>query len=752
MRILSLRSTRLFFVLTVLAVLMAISVLPALAGPVLPAQPADLLWRDVEELSFVPAGERWIVPQQYRLVEADVAALQAVLAAAPLEGTPAAAESSVVLALPLPEGGFGRFRIVQSPVMAPELAAKFPEITTYAGQGLDDPTATTRLDWTPAGFHAIIFGLSGTVYIDPFSRNDVSRYISYYARDFAPSEEKRFVETLPFDADTEALRAELARLVADGVLTPTGTELRTYRLAMAATGEYTAFHGGTAAAGMAAIVTTVNRVTGIYEREVAARMVLIPNNNLIVYTNAATDPYTNNNGSTMLGQNQTNLDSVIGNANYDIGHVFSTGGGGVAYLGVVCRAGSKARGVTGSSAPVGDPFDVDYVAHEIGHQFGGNHSFNGNAGSCSGGNRNGPTAYEPGSGSTIMAYAGICGAQNLQPHSDDYFHGVNLDEIVAYTTAGSGNGCPVVTPTGNNPPVVTLGLGGFTIPSQTPFTLTGSASDPNGDALTYNWEEFDLGPAGAPNNPLNPPFFRSWPSVASPARTFPRLSDLVNNSTVIGEVLPNVTRALNFRLTVRDNRLAGGGVNSANLNFNVTTAAGPFAVTAPNTAVTWAGNSSQTVSWNVAGTTAAPVSCPLVDISLSTDGGFTYPIALAAGVSNDGSQPVTAPNIATTSARVRVACANSVFFDISNVNFTITAVDCFWADINCSCGVSSTTIDVQDVVAVADAWNLFQGSGLYTPAADVDCQASGGCDGVNDILDVGALTSMWGTACPAPGR
>lgn len=734
---------RLLFALTLLLTLCS-GFFPAPAS----AQPAAAIWSDVEERDLVPAGERWIIPQQYRTVTLNVPALQETLAAAPLEGTPAAADDAVTLALPLPDGGYGRFRIVQSPVMAPELAAKFPGITTYAGQGLDDPTATTRLDWTPAGFHAIIFGLSGTVYIDPFSRGDVSHYISYYAHDFQPSPDKQFSETLPLGADGAALRAELAELRSQGVLAPSGSELRTYRLAMAATGEYTAFHGGTVPAAMAAIVTTVNRVTGIYEREVAARMVLIANNDLIVYTNPATDPYTNNNGSAMLGQNQTNLDAVIGNANYDIGHVFSTGGGGVAYLGVVCKTGSKARGVTGSSAPVGDPFDVDYVAHEIGHQYSGNHSFNGSAGSCSGGNRNGPTAYEPGSGSTIMAYAGICGAQNLQPHSDDYFHGINLDEIVAYTTVGSGNTCPVITPTGNNPPTVNAGLGGFTIPSQTPFSLTGSASDPNGDALTYNWEEFDLGPAGAPNNPVNPPFFRSWPSVAGPTRTFPRLSDLVNNSTVIGEVLPNVTRALNFRLTARDNRVGGGGVNSVNLSFNVTTAAGPFAVTAPNTAVTWPGASQQTVTWNVASTTAAPVSCANVDIALSTDGGYTYPLLLAGNTPNDGTQTVTAPNVATTSARVRVACATSIFFDISNVNFTITPASCFWADVNCSCGVSSTTIDVGDVVAVADAWNLFQGSGFYTLAADVDCRASGGCDGANDILDAGAVSSVWGMACP----
>ena len=728
---------------------LVVGVYPAVAGAAPATPPSSDVWYDVGEGEFTVAGDRWIVPQAYRTVGLNVEALNTVLAAAPMEFTPAAAVSDVVLELPLPEGGYGRFRIVESPVMAPELAAMFPEITTYAGQGLDDPTATTRLDWTPTGFHAIIFGLSGTIYIDPFSRNDTTHYISYYASDFVPNSTKRYVEILPFGEDSEAMQAELAELVEQGVLPPSGSQLRTYRLAMAATGEYTAFHGGTVPLGLAAIVTSVNRVDGVYEREVAVRMELIANNSLIVYTNASTDPYTNSNGVTMLTQNQTNLDTVIGSANYDIGHVFSTGGGGVAGLGVVCRAGQKARGVTGSSAPVGDPYDIDYVAHEIGHQYGGNHSFNGNAGSCAGGNRNGPTAYEPGSGSTIMAYAGICGAQDLQPHSDDYFHGVNLDEIVTYSTVGSGNGCPAVTATGNAAPTVNAGTGGFTIPKQTPFTLTGAATDPDGDALTYNWEEFDLGAAGAPNNPLNPPFFRSWPSVASPSRTFPRLSDLVNNTLTIGEVLPNVTRSMTYRLTARDNRMGGGGVNSANVTFNVTTAAGPFQVTSPNTAVSWTGNTAQAVTWNVASTTAAPVSCTNVAIHLSTDGGFTYPTALVASTPNDGSDSILVPNIGTTTARIRVSCATNVFFDISDVNFTITPVTCFWADVNCSCGVSSTIIDLDDVVTVANAWNLYQSGGGYTQAADVDCRASGPpCDGVNDIVDVAAVSSVWGMACP----
>jgi len=440
---------------------------------------------------------------------------------------------------------------------------------------------------------------------------------------------------------------------------------------VACTGEYATFHGGTVPLALAAITTSMNRVTGVYEREVSVRMQLIANNNLIVYTNAASDPYTNNNGSTMLGQNQTNLDTVIGTANYDIGHVFSTGGGGIASLGVVCRAGVKARGVTGLGAPIGDGFDIDYVAHEMGHQFGGNHSFNGNASNCSGGNRNAGTAYEPGSGSTIMAYAGICPPQDLQPHSDDYFIWINIQEIIAYTTMGSGNSCAVITSTGAIVPTVNAGVGGFTIPISTPFALTGSAG--TAGSPTYCWEESDLGPAGHPNLPTgNAPIFRSFQPTTSSTRTFPKTSDLLNNFQTLGEILPSYTRNLSFRLTVRDFQAGGVGVENASLAFFVTSTAGPFLVTNPNTSgLIFPGGSQQTVTWNVANTDLAPVNCQTVNILLSTDGGVNFNTSLAAGSANDGSELITLPNVATTTARIKVAAADHVFFDLSNFNFTI---------------------------------------------------------------------------------
>ncbi len=451
--------------------------------------------------------------------------------------------------------------------------------------------------------------------------------------------------------------------------------LRTYRAAVAATGEYTQFHGGTKAAGLAAIVTTMNRVVGIYEKELEVRMVLVANNDDVVYTNGATDPYSNNDGYAMLSENQDNLDTVIGNGNYDIGHAFSTGGGGIAYLGAVCGSGIKAGGVTGRPDPVGDPFDVDYVAHEMGHQFGANHPFNGNEGSCGGGNRNASTAYEPGSGSTIMAYAGICGSQDLQPNSDDYFHGVSQDEINAYTTLGNGNNCPSKTAIGNSAPVVDVGIGGFTIPAETPFSLTGSATDSDGDPLTYTWEEFDLSRwAGHPDLPRgDAPIFRSFKPVNVPTRTFPKFNDLLNNTHTIGELLPTYSRTLTFRLTARDNQAYpnGGRTGYDMISFEVTDNAGPFLVTAPNTAMTWFEGTFETVTWDVANTTAAPVSCSAVDILLSTDGGYTYPYILAESTPNDGSQQITVPYAPTSTARVKVACASSIFFDISNVDFEV---------------------------------------------------------------------------------
>jgi hypothetical protein len=658
-----------------------------LCGSAAPSLAQGGLFRDLSLDALPPRGGAWEspLPRRYRALEVDVSALESLLARAPAERSAGAVTSPITFALPYPDGTDRLFRVEESPILEPGLADAFPDIHTFIAQGIDDPTATARLSLTSLGFHAMVLSTAGTVFVDPYRKWDPAYAISYFK-----SYARRAAGAAPFHCDVRGKGSDLAGVQAapeKGPESParvatkvaSGTQLRTYRLALAGTGEYStavcAPNPVAVSCALNAMVVSMNRVTGVYEREVAIRMVLVANNNLVVYTNGATDPYTNGSGPTMLGENQSNLNSVIGSANYDIGHVFSTGGGGVANLQVPCTS-SKARGVTGQPNPVGDPFDIDYVAHEMGHQFGGNHSFNGTTANC-GGNRSSGAAYEPGSGTTIMAYAGICGAENTQPHSDDTFHSKNFDEIVSFSTGATGSSCPVITATGNLAPLPSAGPA-FTIPKQTPFTLTGSATDPDGDSLTYMWEEFDLGASsssatiGNGDSDASRPIFRSFVPLTVPSRTFPRHSDILNNTTTIGEWMSTRNRTMTFRMTARDNRAGGSGVNYAATTVTVNAAAGPFAVTQPNSALSWLGSSAQTVTWNVAGTTAAPVSCANVAIDLSTDGGNTFPTSLAASTANDGTQSVSIPNTPTTTARVRVSCVGNVFFDISNANFTIT--------------------------------------------------------------------------------
>lgn len=402
-------------------------------------------------------------------------------------------------------------------------------------------------------------------------------------------------------------------------------------------------------------------------------MILVNNNSKIVFTDSTKDPFKGNeNGEILLNESQTTIDKIIGGANYDIGHTLSTGSGGLAEVGVVCVNGSKAKGVTGNFPPLGDPFDIDYVAHEMGHQFGANHTFNATTGSCSG-NGNPSSNTEPGSGSTIMSYAGICDpSNNLQPNSDPQFHAISFDEITEYITNGIGNECAVQIPTGNTPPVVNAGPN-YTIPKSTPFVLTGSASDADKDALTYSWEEINTGgPFGPWNSPEeDAPIFRSFQPVTTPVRYFPKITDILNNTATIGEVLPSYSRVLNFRLTARDNRAGGAGICFSETSVAVDGESGPFAVDESNTAATWDVGTFKRISWKVNNTNTAPVNCANVAIELSADGGQTFPVTLLASTPNDGAEEIIVPDNITTEARVRVKAIDNIFFDVSNSNFKI---------------------------------------------------------------------------------
>ncbi len=615
-------------------------------------------WKEISEQYLKEKNlDRLRIPKSYAAFKLDQVQLSKALKEAPPRFSEFAKQQQVILSLPMPDGSIQRFSIVDAPVMHPQLRAQFPEIHAYAGQGLDDPTAFVRFNTTPSGFFAMILSANHeTVFIDPYASNDKEYHISYYKKDFSKKDAKAFVCHFDEVNDIENLPAFDATTKAGDCM------LRTYRLALACTGEYAQFHGGTINSVMAAFVTSMTRVNGIFEREAAITMVLVPNNDDLIFLDGSTDPYTNNSGGAMLSQNQTTIDNIIGSTNYDIGHVFSTGGGGVAFLDSPC-GGSKAGGVTGLGAPIGDPFDVDYVAHEMGHQYGGTHTQNNDC------NRTNRTAVEPGSASTIMGYAGIC-APNVQNNSDDYFHAASIDQMAIFSNNSS---CPEVTNTGNDAPSVDAGAD-YIIPASTSFELTAIGTDPNfGNTLTYCWEQMDTEAADMPPVPTNVggPLFRSFDPTTSPSRYFPSIFDIVGNNTPTWEVLPSVSRAMNFRCTVRDNFMGAGCTDEDDVVITVDGNSGPFEVIAPNTNVTWFVGNQETVSWDVANTNQAPINASMVDIFLSLDGGFTYPITLASAIPNTGTATITVPNLIGTDNRVRVQGHNNVFFDISNTEFAI---------------------------------------------------------------------------------
>ncbi|MBL8760712.1 MAG: hypothetical protein JNL50_05350 [Phycisphaerae bacterium] len=625
----------------------------------------DGAWISLAEMpADVAAGEAWVRPSAYHAVMLNEAVMRQVLAGAPREGTPEAAHP-VVVTIPKPDGTFARFAAVESPVYEAGFELRCPDMKTYLGRGIDDPAASARFDLTVHGLRAQVLSPRGSYWVDPFTKGEAAFSVSYAKGDLANEHAADWAcGFAPGKSPTD--------LAGDGFSTRAAVTRREFALAQACTGEYAAkFYVASDTdtvkknKAQAAIVTAVNRVTGVYELDIAVRFILVANNIDIVYINGATDPYTNNDGGAMLTQNVSTCNSVIGSGNYDIGHVYSTGGGGVAFLAVLCTS-NKAGGVTGLPNPTGDAFYIDYVAHEMGHQCGANHTFNSTTSSCSG-NRASGAAYEPGSASTIMGYAGICGAMNLQTHSDAYFVHKSLDEISAHLTSRT---CDTEVATGNNTPTGSAGAD-YTIPISTPIMLTGTGSDADGNTVSYCWEERDLGAAlNTFTDNGTSPIFRSWTPTTNPVRLIPRLSNLLANTTAAGEVLPTTSRTINMRLTLRDNVAGAGGTGVDNMVLTTTNTAGPFLVTAPNTAVNWSGV--QTVTWNVANTSAAPVNCANVMIELSTDGGNTWPTVLLSSTPNDGSQSVTLPNVSSTTARVRVRAVGNIFFDISNVNFTVS--------------------------------------------------------------------------------
>jgi hypothetical protein len=624
-------------------------------------------------------------PAQFVAFQLNEDAFRNQLKSAPSEKTVAAGKSTFIISVPVSSGKIERFKVVEAPVMEAGLAAKHPEIKTYAGQGIDEPSSTIRFDVTPEGFHGMILsGVRSTIYINPLD-NATHTYM-VFDRDHL-SESKLKMQCLTEAAEIN--NTDHKHLTEKGF---NDGNLRTYRFAVACGGEfskkiYTASNTDAQkkAQVLSVLVTDLTRVDGIMEADFGVRLDYVNNEDTIIFLDGTTDPFLSK-ASGINGkwntECQTTCDSLIGTANYDIGHVlmgYLTGGNAYA-IGSVCKAKTKGTGATGFTIDLtSDPFVVDFWIHEIGHQFGGNHTFDFYYEGTG-------AQMEPGSGITIMAYAGTTGQYDDSAHSIPNFHSFNIQQTQAYLTTGAGAGCGVVTPTGDNAPTANAGAD-YIIPSSTPFVLTAAGTDADAtDVVTYCWEQFDALTTNASNSqgyslyaiPSSTftayPAFRPYSPTVSTLRFFPKLANILDGTnTNEWEVLPSVSRPLNFRLTVRDNHPGGGQNNSDDMLVTVDGTSGPFKVTAPNTAVNWTGNTSQNVTWNVANTTAAPVSCANVDVILSSDGGYSFTDTLAADVPNNGSASVTVPNINSTTCRIMVKGHGNIFLDIDDANFTIVA-------------------------------------------------------------------------------
>lgn len=565
------------------------------------------------------------------------------------------------LTLPLPDGKEVTFSLQPYDLLPADLAAKYPGIRTFKGHDEANPVETGRVDLGPQGFHAMFSHQGRMVFVDPLRNGE--GYAVYYQQDAHSRLEEEADRVIGSKA------GKLARQVLVD-----GNERKRYVIAISAAGEYTQYHGGTVEAGLGAITTLLNRVNEVYQRDVAAEFQLASGNDTIIFTDAATDPFFNGDDPSGSGLSDVDVNMQVqavaqtqGLGAFDIGHVVNTGGGGLAGLGVLCTA-DKSAGMTGSSNPVGDAFFIDYVAHEIGHQFGADHTFNGTTGSCGGGNREASQAWEPGSGSSIMAYAGICGEEDLQANSLPYFHSKSIEQMRAHMATVSS--CGTTQSLTNNAPQVAAG-NDHVIPANTPFVLKGAGTDLDNDALSYTWEQIDLGTESFSVASMvddgSRPLFRFVAPTSVPERTLPSLPSLLTNTLAKGEDWPATNRDLNFRLTARDGK---GGVSSDDMKIQVVNTGKAFALTSPLVTPLAAGQT-QTIDWDVAGTNAAPINCSKVDLYMTRDEGVNWTL-LAGGQPNSGSASVTIPAGSDGTARLKVACSDNLFFAISPLKLSVT--------------------------------------------------------------------------------
>lgn len=578
--------------------------------------------------------------------------------------------------LPLPDGTLRKFEIIFDPIYETGLGQKYPNIKTFK---IKSGEYHGRADINMFGFHAMFYTPDGVVLIDPAIEGSTDQYMVYYTKDLQERETRAFsceVENndhSPIDTHFGDEESLIRKPKAMGLRPPRPVVLRTYRIAVSCTGEYATFHGGTVDQALAAIITTINRANTVYEVEHAVKLILIENNDELIYLDPETDPFTNSSLSAMLNENLNTINQTIGFSNYDIGHVLGTNGGGLAQLGSVCTNG-KARGGTGLGNPRGDFFDVVYVCHEIGHQFGAAHTFN----NCDDrGNESFGTAFEPGSGTTIMAYAGLCGSNNIQTATDFYFHNASLVQVRNFIETGAGNNCATEIATENTHPEVFINIPqNLTIPIETPFELRGSGQDLEDEVVRLNWEQWDLGPQSNLGSPIGTaPLFISQIPNTSGVRTVPTIQRVLSGISTNQEILPSITRPITFRLTGRDNHPGSGGASWQQLNMSATDQAGPFRVMTPPAQERLEIGSFYEIIWDVANTDQLPVNCQSVDILISRNGGNTFADTLLSNIPNTGSAIVVMPLATSNIMRIKVAARDNVFFQVNPGNFRLIEPD-----------------------------------------------------------------------------
>jgi subtilisin-like proprotein convertase family protein len=648
----------------------------------------DGYWTKVATSSGITKDKgvlRATFPKEFKLFSLELASIKQKLFSI------AGKSSSTTITLPDAEGNMENFEVWEASNFESSLQARFKEIRAFSGRSTSNTGATLKISIAPSGIQTMVFRANGkpNEYIEPFSADHkiYAVFTSQRNKGGAP-----WLCSTPDEKLAKGLTNAVNRAGAS-----TG-ELKTMRLAQSVTAEYSNFFGATSASQVALVLAAVNatmtRTNGCYERDLALHLNLIANTTNVFYYDAATDPYSPGGtgaGGAWTNELQNTLTAVIGEANYDVGHLFgaSGGGGNAGCIGCVCVDGQKGKGYTspGIGGPTGDDFDIDYVAHEIGHQLGANHTF-------SVGNEGTGVNKEVGSGITIMGYAGIT-AVDVAPHSIDIFHAASIAQVQANLANKT---CPVTTSlAGINATPVVAPIANVTIPPSTPFTLTGTATDANAsDILTYCWEQDDNTTTTGAASVASPtkttgPNWLSFPARTSGSKSFPVLATVLAGNSVTGplpggdpganiEALSSVSRALKFRLTVRDNRPynsatgAVGQTSFQDMTVNVdATNFTPFLITSQNTAATYVAGSTQTVTWSVGNTTAAPISVANVKILFSSNGGNTFS-TLVASTPNDGTETIQIPGVSGTSnnCRIKVESIGSVIFDINNAPITVT--------------------------------------------------------------------------------